>query len=67
MRVRSYCQVSYVTLLSMVITGQLAAVQFEAVEGAGAKQKHVLLRVDRLQLLQGGLPAADTLEAHGKA
>lgn len=28
---------------TFVITGQLAVVQFEAVEGAGAKQKHVLL------------------------
>lgn len=42
-RVRSHGQLSCATLLSIVITGQLAVVQFEAVEGAGAKQKHVLL------------------------
>lgn len=50
-----------------MITGQAAVVHSEAVEGAGAKQQHVLLRMDRLQLFQCGLPAPHALQAHGKS
>lgn len=43
------------------LTCQLAVVQLEAVQRVGSEQQHVLLRVDGLQLLQRGLPAADSL------
>lgn len=42
-------------------TCQLPVVQFEVAEWVGAVEEHVPLRVHRLQLLQGGLPAPETL------
>lgn len=47
-------------------TGQLAVIQFESVERVGAVEQHVLLCVDRLQLLQSGLPTADALQRGGR-
>lgn len=44
-----------------VPTCQLPIVQFEAAERVGAIEEHVPLRVHGLQLLQGGLPAPETL------
>lgn len=43
------------------LTRQLPIVQFEAAEWVGAVEEHMPLRVHRLQLLQGGLPAPETL------
>lgn len=43
------------------LTRQLAVVQLEAVQRVGSEHQHVLLGMDRLQLLQGRLPAADAL------
>lgn len=48
-------------MLTTVITSQLAVVQFESAEGVGAEKKHVFFWMDRLQLLQSGLPAVNTL------
>lgn len=42
-------------------TCQLPIVQFEAAERVGAVEEYVPLRVHRLQLLQGGLPAPERL------
>lgn len=46
------------------LTCQLAVVQLGAVQRVGSERQHVLLRMDRLQLLQGRLPAADALHKH---
>lgn len=43
-------------------TFQLPVVQFEAAEWVGAIEEHMSLGVDRLQFLQGGLSAPETLK-----
>lgn len=48
-----------------VSTCQLPVVQFEAAEWVGAIEEHMPFGVHRLQLLQRGLAASETLRRHG--